>query len=74
MLRGKTIEEIVNKWSTDLETNVKDFTSLAGEIAVWDRALIDNGNTVSVVIFRPIVVDANDCFADRCALPTRRDR
>jgi len=47
MLRGKTIEEIVNKWSTDLETNVKDFTRLAGEIAVWDRALIDNGNTVS---------------------------
>jgi len=49
MLRGKTIEEIVNKWSTDLETNVKDFTRLAGEIAVWDRALIDNGNTISAL-------------------------
>ena len=47
MLRGKTIEEIVNKWSSDLETHVKEFSRLAGEIAVWDRALIDNGNTVS---------------------------
>ena len=47
MLRGKTIEEIVNKWSTDLETHVKEFSRFAGEIAVWDRALIDNGNTVS---------------------------
>lgn len=47
MLRGKTIEEIVNKWSSDLETNVKEFSRLATEIAVWDRALIANGNTVS---------------------------
>ena len=46
MLRGKTIEEIVNKWSSDLETHVKEFSRLATEIAVWDRALIDNGNTV----------------------------
>lgn len=46
MLRGKTIEEIVNKWSTDLEAHVKEFNRLAGEINVWDRALIDNGNTV----------------------------
>ena len=46
MLRGKTIEEIVNKWSSDLEAHVKEFSRLATEIAVWDRALIDNGNTV----------------------------
>ena len=47
MLRGKTIEEIVNKWSSELESHVKEFGRLAGEVAVWDRALIDNGNTVS---------------------------
>lgn len=46
MLRGKTIEEIVNKWSSDLELHVREFGRLAGEIAVWDRTLIDNGNTV----------------------------
>lgn len=46
MLRGKTIEDIVNKWSTDLETQVKEFNRIAGEVAVWDRALVDNGNTV----------------------------
>lgn len=46
MLRGKTIEEIVNKWSSDLEVHYKEFNRLAGEVAVWDRALIDNGNTV----------------------------
>lgn len=46
MLRGKTIEEIVNRWSTDLETHVKEFNKFAGEVAVWDRALIENGNNV----------------------------
>lgn len=47
MLRGKTIEEIVNRWSAELETHVRDFNKFAGEVAVWDRALIENGNNVS---------------------------
>jgi nuclear pore complex protein Nup62 len=49
MLRGKTIEEIVNRWSTELETHVRDFNKFAGEVAVWDRALIENGNNVCLV-------------------------
>jgi len=48
MLRGKTIEEIVNKWSSDLEAQVKEFSKFAMEVAVWDRALIDNGNSVGL--------------------------
>ena len=48
MLRGKTIEEIVNKWSSDLEALVKEFSKFAMEVAVWDRALIENGNSVSL--------------------------
>ena len=48
MLRGKTIEEIVNKWSSDLETQVKEFSKFATEVAVWDRGLIENGNSVSL--------------------------
>lgn len=47
MLRGKTLEEIVNRWTTELETNVREFNKFAAEIAVWDRALIENGNNVS---------------------------
>ncbi|KAG7449371.1 uncharacterized protein BT62DRAFT_985681 [Guyanagaster necrorhizus] len=49
MLRGKTIEEIVNKWSTDLETHVREFNKFAGEVAVWDRALIENGNNLAAL-------------------------
>jgi len=49
MLRGKTIEEIVNRWSTDLETHVREFNKFATEVAVWDRALIENGNHLATL-------------------------
>ena len=48
MLRGKTLEEIVNRWTTELETNVREFNRFAAEVAVWDRALIENGNNVNL--------------------------
>jgi len=48
MLRGKTLEEIVNKWTADLEVNVREFGRFSAEVAVWDRALIENGNNVSL--------------------------
>ncbi|KAJ8086474.1 FG-nucleoporin nsp1 [Marasmius tenuissimus] len=49
MLRGKTIEEIVNKWSTELETHVKEFNKFAAEVSMWDRALIENGNNLATL-------------------------
>ncbi len=48
MLRGKTIEEIVNRWTSELETHVREFNKFATEVAVWDRALIENSNNVSL--------------------------
>ena len=57
MLRGKTIEEIVNKWSSDLEAQVKEFSKFATEVAVWDRALIENGNSVCLHSTGSVVSD-----------------
>jgi len=48
-LRGKTIEDIVNKWSGNLEIHVREFNKFAGEVAVWDRALIENGNDLAAL-------------------------
>lgn len=47
MLKGKSIEEIVNRWSAELELHVRDFNKFAAEVVVWDRSLIENGNNVS---------------------------
>ena len=46
MLKGKTIEEIVNKWTSDLDIHVREFNKFASEVAAWDRALIENSNNV----------------------------
>ncbi|KAF9008924.1 Nsp1-like C-terminal region-domain-containing protein [Cyathus striatus] len=49
MLRGKSLEEIINRWNSELETHVKEFSKFAGEVAVWDRALIENGNNLAAL-------------------------
>ena len=49
-LRGKTIDEIVNKWTGELDEQVREFNQYATELAVWDRALIENSNSVSLVL------------------------
>ncbi|TFK76036.1 hypothetical protein BDN72DRAFT_786319 [Pluteus cervinus] len=49
MLRGNTIEEIVNRWTSDLETHVREFSKFSGEVAVWDRALIENGRNLGSI-------------------------
>ncbi|KAH8988606.1 Nsp1-like C-terminal region-domain-containing protein [Lactarius akahatsu] len=49
MLKGKSIEEIVNRWSTELEIHVRDFNKFAAEVAVWDRSLIENGNNLAAL-------------------------
>ncbi|THH02420.1 hypothetical protein EW026_g470 [Hermanssonia centrifuga] len=49
MLRGKTIEEIVNRWTSELETHVREFNKFATEVAVWDRALIENSNNLAAL-------------------------
>ncbi|KZS97897.1 hypothetical protein SISNIDRAFT_481776 [Sistotremastrum niveocremeum HHB9708] len=47
LLRGKSIEEIVNRWDRELEAQVVEFNRVAGEVAAWDRTLIDNGTYLS---------------------------
>jgi len=49
MLKGKTIEEIVNRWSADLEAHVREFNKFAGEVTVWDRALVENANNLAAL-------------------------
>ena len=56
MLKGKSIEEIINKWTNDLEVNIREFNKYASEVAVWDRALIENSNNVSFV--KPVIANS----------------
>ncbi|KAG9317592.1 hypothetical protein JVU11DRAFT_1800 [Chiua virens] len=57
VLRGKTIEEIVNKWTADLDSHVREFNKFAGEVAVWDRALMENGNNLAAIYSHVLAVE-----------------
>lgn len=46
MLAGKSLDEIVNHWSGELEERTRDFAHIAGEVREWDRLLRDNGEQV----------------------------
>jgi nuclear pore complex protein Nup62 len=48
MLKGKSIDEVINRWSKELEIHVRDFNKFVTEVAVWDRSLIENGNNVGL--------------------------
>ena len=47
MLRGKSIEEILAKWNSELDIQTKEFTRMANEVAVWDRTLMENSEKAS---------------------------
>ncbi|KAL2915217.1 FG-nucleoporin nsp1 [Polyrhizophydium stewartii] len=47
LLKNKTLEEILNKWSTDLESYTQEFRSQATELQKWDRTILENGATIS---------------------------
>lgn len=64
-MRGKTIEEIVNKWSSDLEAQVKEFSKFATEVAVWDRALIENGNSLAALMNEMLVAEREQADIDQ---------
>ncbi|KAJ3377560.1 FG-nucleoporin nsp1 [Lobulomyces angularis] len=46
-LKNKTMQDILNKWTNDLETNTREFHKLAEDIKHWDRILLENGYLIS---------------------------
>lgn len=46
-LKNKTMEDIINKWSSDLEKYSQDFQQQAKQISTWDQALLTSGDQIS---------------------------
>jgi len=47
LLKGKTLEDLVARWNSELDERVEDFKHTANEIAAWDQVLIQNGDQVN---------------------------
>ncbi|WFD08195.1 FG-nucleoporin nsp1 [Malassezia vespertilionis] len=50
MLRGKSVEEIVKMWQTELDASAKEFGRQADEVAGWDRVLLNGGDEISKLV------------------------
>jgi nuclear pore complex protein Nup62 len=48
LLRGKTLDDIVEGWGKDLEVQVREFERQAGEVREWDKVLVRNGDQVNL--------------------------
>lgn len=46
------MDEILTSWSTSLATHQKSFQSLAKQVSVWDRALVENSSKISALYGR----------------------
>ncbi|KAI8635124.1 Nsp1-like C-terminal region-domain-containing protein [Xylariaceae sp. FL1651] len=45
-LKNRTMDEILNRWATDLSKYQKDFKEQASQTAAWDRLLVENGEKI----------------------------
>ncbi|KFY42188.1 hypothetical protein V494_02533, partial [Pseudogymnoascus sp. VKM F-4513 (FW-928)] len=45
-LKNRTMDEIINRWASDLSKYQKDFQDQATKVAAWDRLLVENGDKI----------------------------
>lgn len=65
ILRGKTLEDIVDGWQRDLDESVKMFEKQAGEVREWDTVLVRNGNQIAALHRQVLDAQANQTALDR---------
>ncbi|KAJ3270752.1 hypothetical protein HDV01_007444 [Terramyces sp. JEL0728] len=46
-LKNKSLEDIINKWTSDLDTHTREFRRQAIQIQTWDHALVKNGTMIT---------------------------
>lgn len=44
------MDEILNRWSTDLDSSIKEFSRQAAEVAAWDKILLKGGDEISALL------------------------
>jgi nuclear pore complex protein Nup62 len=65
LLRGKTLEDIVDTWSKDLDSQVKEFERQAGEVREWDKVLVRNGTQIATLHRRVLEAQSDQAALDR---------
>ncbi|KAF2471087.1 uncharacterized protein BDR25DRAFT_325363 [Lindgomyces ingoldianus] len=46
-LKNKSMDEIITRWAADLSKYQKEFQTQADQVALWDRAIVENSDKVT---------------------------
>ncbi|ORX91459.1 hypothetical protein K493DRAFT_227920 [Basidiobolus meristosporus CBS 931.73] len=59
------MDEILNKWSSELTQYTKKFHEQAVEVAEWDRVLVENGEKISKLYTETVAAEATQANIDQ---------
>lgn len=64
-LRGKTLEEIAQMWTTELAAQTRQFHSQANTVSYWDRALVQQGKRITELYEATMAVEEDQAGLDQ---------
>ncbi|KAJ1888010.1 FG-nucleoporin nsp1, partial [Coemansia sp. IMI 209127] len=64
-LRGKTLEEIAQMWTSELATQTRAFHTQANTVGYWDRALVQQGKRITGLYEATMGVEAEQAALDQ---------
>jgi nuclear pore complex protein Nup62 len=59
------MDEILTRWATDLNKYQKDFQKQAGQVAEWDRLLVDNTDKIGKLVTKTIAAERDATEVER---------
>ena len=65
LLRNKTLDEITQRWTTELENQQKDFFRLGNEVKEWDGVLRDNAEQISRLYNQTVSAEQTQLAVDQ---------
>ncbi|KAJ2506609.1 FG-nucleoporin nsp1 [Coemansia sp. RSA 2052] len=64
-LRGKTLEEIAQMWTSELTVQTRAFHTQASTVSYWDRALVQQGKRITELYDATMAVEAEQAALDQ---------
>lgn len=59
------MDEILNRWSTSLDSSIKEFSRQAAEVSAWDRVLLKGGDEISSLLTALSAAEEKQAGIDR---------
>lgn len=59
------MDDILNRWTSELDTSVKEFSRQAAEVAAWDKVLLKGGDEIASLLSALSAAEEKQASVDR---------